>query len=374
MSKSLYTTIIEETAPLSTTVGVVGQLYLDSSTKILYQCVAINIEDLTYEWKQISGSSGPTQEDFDKLVNNEVQIEGNNSFLAGGVKFTSGNMQVGIGKDASVYSGGVAIGANSFGNIYSVAVGYGAEAKGAGYNTALGRLAVVNSSKSSIQLGQGTNQTGNTLQVFSDNIYNFSTHTLTVQNIELNSVDLGETLNEITPKVMRALLTPVSAPTKTELVAVDDGNAQTMIEIGEGLSLENGVLKATGASDSGEYVTTKKKILAKNNFGLSFPITLSEAVQSGDIIEIRSSSSIYRVMVSSFPQSIDTSDLEAVEGSSSYNTAVFRGKIQISADGTQITSTLASLYWLNIPTSGNVTVNSTDAAINKVYEVAKIIE
>lgn len=58
MSKSLYTTIIEETAPTTTTVGVVGQLYLDSTTKILYQCVAINIEDLTYEWKQIGGSSG----------------------------------------------------------------------------------------------------------------------------------------------------------------------------------------------------------------------------------------------------------------------------------------------------------------------------
>lgn len=54
MSKSLYTTIIEETAPTTTTVGVVGQLYLDSTTKILYQCVAINIEDLTYEWKLIN--------------------------------------------------------------------------------------------------------------------------------------------------------------------------------------------------------------------------------------------------------------------------------------------------------------------------------
>lgn len=54
MSKSLYTTIIEETAPTTTTVGVVGQLYLDSITKILYQCVAINIEDLTYEWKLIN--------------------------------------------------------------------------------------------------------------------------------------------------------------------------------------------------------------------------------------------------------------------------------------------------------------------------------
>ena len=66
------------------------------------------------------------------------------------------------------------------------------------------------------------------------------------EDIQEQIVTLTRTVTELTPKVMRALITPMSAPSKTELVAVDDGNAQTMIAIGEGLSLENGVLTAGG--------------------------------------------------------------------------------------------------------------------------------
>lgn len=80
MSKSLYTTIIEETAPTTTTVGVVGQLYLDSTTKILYQCVAINIEDLTYEWKQIGGGSSETKK-YQHIINTEGSTTEGYSFI-----------------------------------------------------------------------------------------------------------------------------------------------------------------------------------------------------------------------------------------------------------------------------------------------------
>lgn len=153
MSKSLYTTIIEETAPTTTTVGVVGQLYLDSTTKILYQCVAINIEDLTYEWKQIGG--GVTEEDL------------------------------------------------------------------------------------------------NTLQT---------------------------TVNELTPKVMRALVTPINAPSVTELVAVDDGNSQTMIEIGEGLLLENGVLKA---------MPDKILLFANDNSNVHSATIDASTIAYDDIIEVQ---------------------------------------------------------------------------------------
>ena len=123
------------------------------------------------------------------------------------------------------------------------------------------------------------------------------------------------------------------------------------------------------------YVIEKKKVLAQNNFGLSFPITLSEPIQSGDIVEIRASYYVYRFMVSSFPQSLDTSAIQSIDGQQfGYNMSLFRGRIAISADGTQITSDTALLYWINVPNSGNVTVDSTDAAINKVYEVSKIIQ
>ena len=48
-----------------------------------------------------------------------------------------------------------------------------------------------------IQLGTGTNTTANSLQIFGDNIYKADTHTITVQNIELNGVDLGTLLGDI---------------------------------------------------------------------------------------------------------------------------------------------------------------------------------
>lgn len=56
MSKSLYTTIIETTAPTTSTVGMVGQLYLDTSTKTLYQCVEVDTTTPSYTWKAVGGS------------------------------------------------------------------------------------------------------------------------------------------------------------------------------------------------------------------------------------------------------------------------------------------------------------------------------
>ncbi|MBO5480428.1 MAG: hypothetical protein J6A63_04475, partial [Clostridia bacterium] len=47
---------------------------------------------------------------------------------------------------------------------------------------------------------------------------------------------------EILNNLARALKTPVSAPTSTELVAVDITGTQTMLTIGEGLGVENGAL------------------------------------------------------------------------------------------------------------------------------------
>lgn len=52
---------------------------------------------------------------------------------------------------------------------------------------------------------------------------------------------------ELTSKISKSLVTPMVRPSATELVGVDDGNSQTMIEIGDGLKLENGVLSSTGS-------------------------------------------------------------------------------------------------------------------------------
>lgn len=69
-----------------------------------------------------------------------------------------------------------------------------------------------------------------------------------------------ELANTINNKISKALVTPMTAPSATQLVAIDDGNSQTMIDIGDGLLLENGTLKATGGG--GEFVETDPTVPA----------------------------------------------------------------------------------------------------------------
>lgn len=57
--------------------------------------------------------------------------------------------------------------------------------------------------------------------------------------------------NDIKNRVAKSLVTPVSAPQSTEIVGINNANAQVNIGIGEGLELDNGVLKATGGSGGG---------------------------------------------------------------------------------------------------------------------------
>lgn len=59
----------------------------------------------------------------------------------------------------------------------------------------------------------------------------------------------SDILNDIT----RALKTPLTSPSATELVAVDTNGAQTMLEIGQGLRVSAGILEAE-ATGGGNYV------------------------------------------------------------------------------------------------------------------------
>lgn len=59
---------------------------------------------------------------------------------------------------------------------------------------------------------------------------------------------------EVTSDISRSLKTPVSAPTDTSIVAVDSANAQTMLKIGDGLSVENGELSASGSGSGKMYL------------------------------------------------------------------------------------------------------------------------
>lgn len=50
--------------------------------------------------------------------------------------------------------------------------------------------------------------------------------------------------NSVSNKLANALTLPVTTPTDTQLVAVNSSKAQTMLQVGEGLSVENGILSA----------------------------------------------------------------------------------------------------------------------------------
>ena len=54
--------------------------------------------------------------------------------------------------------------------------------------------------------------------------------------------------------VDNALTKPTTAPSATQLVAVDNTNTQAMLNIGDGLSVENGSLKASGGTGTKKYM------------------------------------------------------------------------------------------------------------------------
>jgi hypothetical protein len=69
---------------------------------------------------------------------------------------------------------------------------------------------------------------------------------------------------DLTSKISKSLTVPMDAPSSTELVAVDSTNSQTMVEIGEGLRLENGVLSATALTPETSVSSVNGKTGAVN--------------------------------------------------------------------------------------------------------------
>lgn len=167
-------------------------------------------ENTLYVTPDTAQPSGVSQEDFNKLLNNTTIImpNANESVLLGSNNAAAllATQSVIIGKNAKTVNKGVAIGYGAMTTVTDggVAVGdyaetengvaVGKEADSIGESIAIGNFAET-SANNSIQLGEGTNTTDNTLQIFDDNIYNHNTHTLTVQNVELNGNNLQQTLN-----------------------------------------------------------------------------------------------------------------------------------------------------------------------------------
>ena len=120
------------------------------------------------------------QTQIDNIANNRTKIQNQNEGFSAGnhASATSGGA---VGRNAESTSGG-AVGSGAR-TSRGFAGGYNARAQDAEGNGI-----------DAIQLGTGTNITERTLKIYNDNIYNASTHTLTVQNATVggNEVDTIE--------------------------------------------------------------------------------------------------------------------------------------------------------------------------------------
>ena len=86
-----------------------------------------------------------------------------------------------------------------------------------------------------------------------------------------------------------ALTKPTTAPSATQIVTVDNTNTQTMLNIGDGLSVENGSLKASGGGG--------------NLYLKEISLTMHDAFESGNISFINFS---YFSKNNNTPQNIST--------------------------------------------------------------------
>lgn len=167
----------------------------------------------TSTWDALGGEisiiQGVSQEDFDALVNNETQINTSSNGLKIGGGNTLYRNSISIGSNSNASASGVALGYNAKSYGY-LALGIGAES--GNHSLAFGINAKANANRSihfnTNIIGSHSNEIENSFQIDDDNIYKTDTHTLTVQNAEING----------TPAY--GVLSGTSAPTTTTVGAV----------------------------------------------------------------------------------------------------------------------------------------------------------
>lgn len=143
----------------------------------------------TFTWTKLSGGGEtPGEPIAEAIKNNTTQIVP----TSGEVKIGGANSQgsgIAIGRDANTAGGNfqtICIGNDSKSTSGSAAIAIGGHATANATDAiAVGYLATASKNKA-IQLGQGTNSTTNSFQIGDDNIYKTDTHTLTVQNAQVN--------------------------------------------------------------------------------------------------------------------------------------------------------------------------------------------
>lgn len=103
---------------------------------------------------------------------------------------------------------------------------------------------------------------------------------------------------DIAAKLGRVLVTPMSAPASVSLVAVDTSNAQTLLTLGEGLSVSGGALSVSGGGGTQLYAHS---IRASDSF-LGYIVSTDSAAYTslGDIALAFDGNKIIAIYASSY--------------------------------------------------------------------------
>lgn len=89
----------------------------------------------------------------------------------------------------------------------------------------------------------------------------------------------GDTLN----KIEKSLQTPTTTPTATELVGIGTDKSQKRIDVGDGLEIENNVLKATGGGGSGiPVLTIEASQVDPDDYSITFTSAQKEIIENKD--------------------------------------------------------------------------------------------
>ena len=72
-------------------------------------------------------------------------------------------------------------------------------------------------------------------------------------NNGLHMQEVCDKIADATAAINNSLQKPTTAPSASQIVTVDNTNTQTMLNIGDGLSVENGSLKASGGTGTKKY-------------------------------------------------------------------------------------------------------------------------
>ena len=326
--------------------------------------ITVNGITLTFDENTLyvtpGGVGGVSQTDFDKLVNNQTIINpnSNESILVGSSNAAAltSTQSVIIGKNAKSISKAVAIGYGAMTTDANggVAIGdyaetekgvaVGVEADSIGESVAIGNSAETVASESiaiggtqsnpalafgtngNIQIGGGTNETNNTVQVANDNIYNYQTHTLTVQNAQVGGNPVLTLKSEVLTANNFYTFVKNKADNNRMCYLIVEQNVSTPIEM-TFYKLQSS--SAISSSTSPTYPFNKATWHYSGGYYVDFT--------HGD------SDSIYKLHMSS--SGISVSGTAKVVSSNSLSIGTTFGSIDVTESFTNGNITITAYYW-----------------------------